>query len=195
MPAWIHQRAERLMPKMKEQYGEEKGKQVAFAVATQMGHATGKSPKTFVSKETGHKERFGTPEGRHEAKAKFDKPKSEYKKTAGAVMFGGFTDEMLKIAQKANLVAVRPKTGPENYRPMEWHKKPYSALPEGAPTEEYLRRKGKFSPFSVTSQEASYKPPGALKSKLTTAMESAGARAGAKVGPSSRLLKILGKIR
>jgi len=83
---------------MEKTYGPEKAKQVAFAVATQQAHKVGKSPKTHVSKETGERERFGTPEGRAEAKAKFDKPKSEYKKTASAIMFDGFADELSKIA-------------------------------------------------------------------------------------------------
>jgi hypothetical protein len=82
MPAWIHDRAMSMKKDMEKTYGPEKAKQVAFAVATQQAHKVGKSPKTHVSKETGKKEAFGTPEGRAEAKVKFDKPKSEYKKTA-----------------------------------------------------------------------------------------------------------------
>lgn len=97
MPQWIHDRAMKLKRKMEDTYGPDKAKQVAFAVATQQAHATGKSPKTFVSKQTGHKERFGTPGGRAEARAKMDKPKSEYKKTASAIMFRGFADELVKI--------------------------------------------------------------------------------------------------
>jgi hypothetical protein len=93
----------KLKKQMEDTYPPEKAKQVAFAVATQMAHKTGKSPKTFVSKQTGHKERFGTPEGRSEAKAKFDKPKSEYKKTASAIMFDGFADELQKIAGVAGI--------------------------------------------------------------------------------------------
>jgi len=77
----------KLKKQMEDTYPPEKAKQVAFAVATQMAHKTGKSPKTF-----------GTSEGRSEAKAKFDKPKSEYKKTASAIMFDGFSDELEKIA-------------------------------------------------------------------------------------------------
>ena len=71
MPAWIHDRAMKLKKQMEDTYPPEKAKQVAFAIATQQAHKTGKSPKTF-----------GTSEGRSEAMAKFDKPKSEYKKTA-----------------------------------------------------------------------------------------------------------------
>jgi len=99
MPAWIHDRAMRIKRegKLEEQYGKEKGKQVAFALATQQAHRLGKSPKTFKSKVTGKKETFGTPEGRREAKVKYDQPRSEYRKTAsalsraalGAVLGGG----------------------------------------------------------------------------------------------------------
>lgn len=86
MPAWIHDRAMKLKKQMEDTYPPEKAKQVAFAIATQQAHKTGKSPKTF-----------GTSEGRAEAKAKFDRPKSEYKKTASAIMFDGFTDELQKM--------------------------------------------------------------------------------------------------
>jgi len=86
MPKWIHDRAMSLKPEMEKTYGPEKAEQVAFAVATQQAHRTGKSPKTFKSKVTGKKERFGTPAGRREAKQKFDKPLKEYQKTAEAAM-------------------------------------------------------------------------------------------------------------
>lgn len=86
MPKWIHDRAMSMKKDMEKTYGPEKAEQVAFAVATQQAHRLGKSPKTFKSKVTGKKERFGTPEGRRTAKNKFDKPKSEYKKTAEAIM-------------------------------------------------------------------------------------------------------------
>lgn len=86
MPAWIHNRAMSLKKDMEKTYGKDEAEQVAFAVATQQAHRLGKSPKTFKSKATGKKERFGTPEGRREAKSKFDKPLKEYRKTAEAVM-------------------------------------------------------------------------------------------------------------
>ena len=86
MPKWIHDRALSLKKDMEKTYGPEKAEQVAFAVATQQAHRLGKSPKTFKSKVTGKKETFGTPEGKAVAKAKFDKPKSEYKKTASQAM-------------------------------------------------------------------------------------------------------------
>lgn len=86
MPKWIHDRAMSMKKDMEKTYGPEKAEQVAFAVATQQAHRLGKSPKTFKSKVTGKKERFGTPEGRREAKSKFDKPKKEYQKTAEAAM-------------------------------------------------------------------------------------------------------------
>lgn len=81
MPKWIHDRAKHIQGK-----NPDMDEGMSFAIATQQAHKLGKSPKTFKSKVTGKKERFGTPEGRRTAKAKFDKPKSEYKKTAEAVM-------------------------------------------------------------------------------------------------------------
>jgi len=47
-------------------------KSMAYAIATQQAHKVGKSPKGFR-----------TPQGVHEAKVKFDRPKKEYQKTAG----------------------------------------------------------------------------------------------------------------
>jgi hypothetical protein len=58
------------------QYGEKKGKQVAYAIATQQAHKLGKTPK----KKGG----YGTVTGRVTAKKKFDQPKKEYKKTAAS---------------------------------------------------------------------------------------------------------------
>lgn len=75
MPEFIHDRAKEIMKSTKEQYGPEKGKQVAFAIATQQSHAMGKSPKTW------HGKPFGTPEGRREAKEKYDEP-SKMQKSA-----------------------------------------------------------------------------------------------------------------
>lgn len=75
MPAWIKSREQRLEPEMRKTYGPEKAKQVAFALATQAAHAAGQSPKTF------HGKPFGTPEGRREAKAKYDEP-SKLQKSA-----------------------------------------------------------------------------------------------------------------
>lgn len=65
MPQWIHDRARHIQaknPGMKES--------TSFAIATQQAHAVGKSP-----------EGYGTPEGKREAKAKYDTPKDD-KKTA-----------------------------------------------------------------------------------------------------------------
>lgn len=66
MPKWIHDRAEHILrknPNMK--------KSMAFAIATQQAYAAGKAPK-----------RWGTREGRAEAKQKYDEPRSHYKQTA-----------------------------------------------------------------------------------------------------------------
>jgi hypothetical protein len=92
MPEWIHQRADHIRaknPGMSESQ--------SFAIATQQAHASGKAPRGF-----------GTPEGKREAKKKYDEPKSAYKKTADPghiaktssvmVMWAGFSDELQKIA-------------------------------------------------------------------------------------------------
>lgn len=73
---WIHDRANRIMSegKTEAKYGPERGKQVAYAIATQQAHKLGKTPK----KKGG----YGTPEGRSTAKAKYDKPAKGYRKTA-----------------------------------------------------------------------------------------------------------------
>ncbi|MDD1711146.1 MAG: hypothetical protein LUQ37_09595 [Methanoregulaceae archaeon] len=63
MPEWLHNRAHHIMAK-----NPDMNKSTAFAIATQQSHALGKSPKGF-----------GTPEGRSEAKAKFDTPKGDVK--------------------------------------------------------------------------------------------------------------------
>lgn len=92
MPQWIHDRADHIRRKNP---GMEKSQ--AFAIATQQSHAAGKSPKGY-----------GTPEGRREAKRKYDEPKRSYvqtanpsqkSKTASSLAFWkGFTDEFVKIA-------------------------------------------------------------------------------------------------
>jgi hypothetical protein len=83
---WIHDRAHGLLPEMEQRYGSEKGKQVAYAVATQMAHKVKKSPKDFR-----------TPTGVREAKAKFDKPTDDYQKTASTVRMTAFIDELASI--------------------------------------------------------------------------------------------------
>jgi hypothetical protein len=65
MPKWIHERAEHLLAK-----NPSMSKSMAFGVATQQSHATGKTPK-----------KYGTTEGKREARAKYDAPKKEYTKT------------------------------------------------------------------------------------------------------------------
>jgi len=70
---WIHDRAHRIMEegKTQEQYGDKRGKSIAYALATQQAHKTGKSPKDFR-----------TAKGVRVAKRKYDAPKGEYQKTA-----------------------------------------------------------------------------------------------------------------
>ncbi len=65
MPAWVHDRAQHLLAK-----NPNMPKSMAFALATDQGHATGKTPK-----------KYGTLEGRKRAKQKYDKPRKEYVKT------------------------------------------------------------------------------------------------------------------
>lgn len=68
--SWIYHRAKRLRkknPNMSESQ--------SFAIATQQAHKVGRSPKGFR-----------TPQGVREAKAKFDRPKREYQKTAGLLV-------------------------------------------------------------------------------------------------------------
>lgn len=60
MPAWIHDRARRIISK-----NPEIAESTAFAIATQQSHALGKSPKDF-----------GTEEGRSKAKKKYQDPKT-----------------------------------------------------------------------------------------------------------------------
>lgn len=69
---WIHDRANHILDKNPEMAGEgQKGKSIAYALATQQAHRTGKSPKGFR-----------TAAGVRTAKRKYDGPKSEYTRTA-----------------------------------------------------------------------------------------------------------------
>jgi hypothetical protein len=96
MPAWVHDRAQHLLAK-----NPNMPKSMAFALATDQGHATGKTPK-----------KYGTSEGRKRAKQKYDKPRKEYVKTPNpgnletpklesrkkTAMYGPMAEELLKIA-------------------------------------------------------------------------------------------------
>lgn len=66
MPAWIHERAKHILAK-----NPDMDKSTAFAIATQQSHKLGKSPKGY-----------GTAQGKKDARAKYDKPRKEYKKGA-----------------------------------------------------------------------------------------------------------------
>lgn len=66
MPKWIHDRAEHLRGK-----NPGMSKSQSFAIATQQAHASGNSPKGY-----------GTPEGRREARRKYDEPARHYTQTA-----------------------------------------------------------------------------------------------------------------
>jgi hypothetical protein len=65
LPEWIDKRQQHLRAKNPEMPESE-----AWAISTQQAHAAGTSPKGY-----------GTPAGRHEAKAKYDEPKKDYEKT------------------------------------------------------------------------------------------------------------------
>lgn len=84
---WIHDRAHRMLSETKQQYGPEKGKQVAYAIATQMAHKLKKAPKI--------KGGYGTTTGRKRARSKFNEPPKEYQKKA---MMDGFADQMIVLA-------------------------------------------------------------------------------------------------
>lgn len=123
---WIHDRAHRIMSEGKttEKYGPERGKQVAYAIATQQAHKLGKTPK----KKGG----YGTPTGRQAAKAKYDQSKKVYQKTASGAgqdlrmpVLGGtrfptddsksFAKQQLKSSQKVSEVG--PTPSPKQLRP------------------------------------------------------------------------------
>lgn len=81
MPAWIHNRADRILRKNPNMDESE-----AFAIATQQAHAVGKSPKGY-----------GTSEGRAEAHRRYRTPQDD-QKTASAYMWDAFFSEIEKIA-------------------------------------------------------------------------------------------------
>jgi hypothetical protein len=88
---WIHDRANRIME------DGDTPKSIAYAVATQQAHATGKSPKDFR-----------TSKGVRKAKAKYDEPKT-YQKAAAAAGIGvaklaGFLDELDQIEKEAGKI-------------------------------------------------------------------------------------------
>lgn len=111
MPKWIHDRAEHIRKK-----NPDMDEGMSYALATQQAHRLGKSPKTFKSKVTGKKERFGTPEARREAKMKLNKPKSEYQKTAESkwktmMRTGQLGENEVKRLLKKDILNVGRETG------------------------------------------------------------------------------------
>ena len=90
---WTHDRAHRILDNgdLQDRYGD-RAKSVAYALANQQAHKVGKTPK----RGDGPKGTFGTPEGKATALAKYDKPKSEYRKTAKS--FLDYVSEMGKEA-------------------------------------------------------------------------------------------------
>lgn len=146
---WVHDRAHRIMSEGKttEKYGPERGKQVAYAIATQQAHKLGKTPK----KKGG----YGTPTGRRVAKAKFDQPRKVYQKTASGAgqdlrmpILGGtrfptddsksFAKQQLKSSQKVGEVG--PTPSPKQLRPKGPSMKLGAAMSED-PLIQYLKDK------------------------------------------------------
>lgn len=80
---WIHDRAEHILQSSDSLDGE-KGKSIAYALATQQAHRLGKSPKGY-----------GTEEGKQVAKQKYDQPKSHYTQTARPKTAAEIVDEWL----------------------------------------------------------------------------------------------------
>jgi hypothetical protein len=129
-----------------KQYGPERGKQVAYAIATQQAHKLGKTPK----KKGG----YGTSSGRRAAKAKYDQPKKVYQKTASSAgqdlrmpVLGGtkfptddsksFAKQQLKSSQ--NVSEVGPVPSPKQLRPKGPTMKLGAAMSED-PLIQYLRK-------------------------------------------------------
>lgn len=92
MPAWIHDRAKHIQRKNPEMPESQ-----AFAIATQQAHKLGKTPKGY-----------GTKEGKAEARAKYDKPRSEYRKTADRVKKAA---AIIAIQKRANVMMGYPSQG------------------------------------------------------------------------------------
>jgi len=82
MPSWIHERVDSIRAK-----NPGISESTAWGVATQQAHKLGKTPKDY-----------GTAQGRRVAKAKYDQPVSEYKKTAS---FASFYDEVSEVLKSA----------------------------------------------------------------------------------------------
>ena len=69
---WIKDRADHILASSDLKTKGKKGKSIAFALATLQAHRLGKSPKANRTRE-----------GMELARAKYDKPRSEYRKTPG----------------------------------------------------------------------------------------------------------------
>jgi hypothetical protein len=106
MPQWIHDRAKHLRAKNPDMPESQ-----SWAIATQQAYAAGKAPKSY-----------GTKEGRHEAKQKYDEPKKGYEqkadpshksKTSGLRLdvWMGFADELQKIAAAASVADITRSVG------------------------------------------------------------------------------------
>lgn len=139
----------------------------AFAIATQQSHAVGKSPKGY-----------GTSEGRHKAKAKYDSP-SDDKKTAdpGGVgakfekskeasllrsgsfdldLIRGFSDELQKIAGAGLVKTAQDPTGPSTVSQIK-SMVPRPSIRANAP--KYTKVNTDSQPSPVQSHQPMVSPP------------------------------------
>lgn len=101
MPAWVEDRAKRIMRSTVPEYGKAKGKSIAYAIATQQGHATKKTPKTYRGKP------FGTSAGRREAREKYRHP-SEMRKSADELKVGSLITDTVRRLSAAGGAAPQP---------------------------------------------------------------------------------------
>lgn len=144
MPQWIEDRAKHIRKKNPEMPESQ-----SWAIATQQAHAAGKSP-----------EGYGTPEGRREAKAKYDEGKAHYKKMADPktktsgiepVFFRGFTDELEKISTATGLPSMVKKVStPELPKKPKHYSQPREPNPP-APTTDLLSGTRTIQPPPVTA--------------------------------------------
>ena len=116
---WIHDRAEHILRKNEDMdAGSQADKSRAYAIATQQAHKLGKTPK----RGAGPRGMYGTPQGKEDARAKYDKPKGEYVKTpapkskTASQLVGSFL-RIRGLKKMAGLPVPDPETGLDISRP------------------------------------------------------------------------------
>ena len=146
MPKWIHDRADHIRAK-----NPDMPKGMEFALATQQAHKLGKTPKGY-----------GTAEGKSEARAKFQKPKKEYKKTATfkPPTAGLSPVQRLKKAQSVGL------------------QKSFDQKKDGIGLQ-------KFKPMSMSKAQGSVKPSDSVKIKMSTVLAKTAFQTSEYSGPLS----------